>query len=603
MPKKKQLKDYKILSKIGRGTFGTVYKAFNIATKNEVALKKIDKSKIDINILGDLNKLRKLEIEKLRHENLCEFIEYFEEGKCYCFVFQLLNSKNTLQQYFSEFPEQLSLSEIKLIIKGITEGLYHLTQEKINYTSLNPANIFLQQTEHELFTSVKLTDYGTLRKSQEFSIFYPPEECMEENVQSGIWSLGMILATLFSDTHNIKDYREKQIIEIATPEKLQNDCIDFLNSCLQLSPKYMKSAEELLAHPFLCKNTHFDIIAGELPFKYIFDGKLHHYYLSVDTKYDLIKYKEPETFTKLKNLLEESKLELKKAKSAQEEIARSAAFLKKTLENKGKDWEEKKHAMEKCITELMLEIEYTQQSNWKTQLENEDIQDYEIHAKIAEQSKRFDEMLEIVKERIKLSTILTTEEGNVLGIAYRQCIKSRFHSLKKIDGMIQRDKSGIIKKQLNCHRSMIIREIIKLSTDVEKILDECISNNEVQDDRKIYYMTLKAECINYRSQCEEGDKTGQKVVEQYKEAQSLGAKTLPPTHPVRLGTALCFSTYYLEYKKDFYSAGKIAKDAFDEAMPELDDLEDDEYEESYKIIDLLKDRLVYCASEQKKQAG
>ncbi|KAJ1393934.1 14-3-3 protein, partial [Sesbania bispinosa] len=64
-------------------------------------------------------------------------------------------------------------------------------------------------------------------------------------------------------------------------------------------------------------------------------------------------------------------------------------------------------------------------------------------------------------------------------------------------------------------------------------------------------------------------------------AASATANTdLPSTHPIRLGLALNFSVFYYEIMNSPERACHLAKQAFDEAIAELDTLS----EESYKIV-------------------
>ncbi|KAF8048176.1 hypothetical protein N665_2626s0001 [Sinapis alba] len=66
---------------------------------------------------------------------------------------------------------------------------------------------------------------------------------------------------------------------------------------------------------------------------------------------------------------------------------------------------------------------------------------------------------------------------------------------------------------------------------------------------------------------------------------------LAPTHPIRLGLALNFSVFYYEILNSPDRACSLAKQAFDEAIAELDTLGDESCKDSTLIMQLLRDNL------------
>jgi 14-3-3 protein epsilon len=83
-----------------------------------------------------------------------------------------------------------------------------------------------------------------------------------------------------------------------------------------------------------------------------------------------------------------------------------------------------------------------------------------------------------------------------------------------------------------------------------------------------------------------------KSLEAYKNATEVASTDLAPTHPIRLGLALNFSVFYYEILNSPDQACHLAKQAFDDAIAELDTLSEESYKDSTLIMQLLRDNLV-----------
>uniref|UniRef100_A0A8C9ZNG0 Tyrosine 3-monooxygenase/tryptophan 5-monooxygenase activation protein beta n=1 Tax=Sander lucioperca TaxID=283035 RepID=A0A8C9ZNG0_SANLU len=169
-------------------------------------------------------------------------------------------------------------------------------------------------------------------------------------------------------------------------------------------------------------------------------------------------------------------------------------------------------------------------------------------AKLAEQAERYDDMAAAMKAVTEQGLELSNEERNLLSVAY---------------------------KNVN-------------------LLDKFLIPNASQAESKVFYLKMKGDYFRYLSEVASGDSKKDTVdssQQAYQKAFDISKKDMQPTHPIRLGLALNFSVFYYEILNSPEQACTLAKQAFDEAIAELDTLNEDSYKDSTLIMQLLRDNL------------
>ena len=81
------LKDFKILNELGRGSFGTVYKAESLLNNKECVLKKIEINNLKHKHRKDAIKEVQI-LKKVRHENIIKYYNSFCEDNCLYIVME-----------------------------------------------------------------------------------------------------------------------------------------------------------------------------------------------------------------------------------------------------------------------------------------------------------------------------------------------------------------------------------------------------------------------------------------------------------------------------------------------------------------------------------
>ena len=110
---------------------------------------------------------------------------------------------------------------------------------------------------------------------------------------------------------------------------------------------------------------------------------------------------------------------------------------------------------------------------------------------------------------------------------------------------------------------------------------------------------MKADYYRYLAEFSEGEKKAEHAgnAETAYTAATNAAAGLAPTHPIRLGLALNYSVFMYEVQNKQPDACALAKQAFDDAIAELDTLDEESYKDSTLIMQLLRDNLTLWTSE------
>jgi len=221
-------------------------------------------------------------------------------------------------------------------------------------------------------------------------------------------------------------------------------------------------------------------------------------------------------------------------------------------------------------------------------------------AKLAEQAERFDEMVTDMKEVAKQPQELTVEERNLLSVAYKNVIGSRRASWRVVTSIEQKgdaEKQSIIKD----YKAKIEDELVDICNDILGIIEDALIPNSTAEEAKVFYYKMKGDYHRYLSEFQVADSrkaSASAALDAYQAASGIASKDLPPTHPIRLGLALNFSVFYYEILNSPDQACQIAKQAFDDAIAELDTLNEESYKDSTLIMQLLRDNLTLWTSDQ-----
>nr|XP_043618771.1 14-3-3 protein 9-like [Erigeron canadensis] len=223
-------------------------------------------------------------------------------------------------------------------------------------------------------------------------------------------------------------------------------------------------------------------------------------------------------------------------------------------------------------------------------------------AKLAEQAERYDEMVDAMKKVAQLDIELTVEERNLLSVGYKNVVGSRRASWRILSSIEQKEESRgneVNVKRIKEYRQKVETELSDICGDIMTVIDEHLIPSSSAGESTVFYYKMKGDYYRYLAEFKSGSDKKEAADQSLKAYQlaSTAAEELSPTHPIRLGLALNFSVFYYEIMNSPERACHLAKQAFDEAISELDSLSEESYKDSTLIMQLLRDNLTLWTSD------
>ncbi|KAL0233627.1 hypothetical protein PCE1_002140 [Barthelona sp. PCE] len=278
---------YKIIARVGEGTFSEVLKAVDVSTNELVAIKRM---RSHISSVQEVNGLREIQaLRKLRHENIVQLKEVLYDRKLgrLALVFELMDLN--LYELIRNRRHYLSESRIKALMYNLFKALDYTHRNAIFHRDIKPENILVSNT------SVKLADYGSCRGiyteppyTEYISTrwYRPPEALITNghyNFKMDIWGVGCVffeIATLYPlfpgrnevdqldkihsvlgtpNQQTLNQFRGKAHISLDFPKKsgtgikklvphLSRAAIDLMEKLLRYNPEDRLSARQALKH-------------------------------------------------------------------------------------------------------------------------------------------------------------------------------------------------------------------------------------------------------------------------------------------------------------------------------------------------------------------
>ena len=220
-------------------------------------------------------------------------------------------------------------------------------------------------------------------------------------------------------------------------------------------------------------------------------------------------------------------------------------------------------------------------------------------AMLAEQCERYEDMIEILEEMIKLKKEeINCDERNLISIAYKNYINEIRNSIKIILSYEKKeiqDKNSLYLNYIKEYKEKIIKELekecVKVCDNIQNLIFPKIENRET----KVFFGKMKGDYYRYIAENTEGDikkKYSDLSLGTYNETIAI-SNNLNYQNSEKLSLLLNLSVFYYEVNFDFNEALNLAKDTLNKGKNALNGVNEDneEFKESISILNLINDNI------------
>ncbi|XP_077166144.1 serine/threonine-protein kinase MARK1-like [Paroedura picta] len=254
---------YDLERTLGKGHFAVVKLARHVFTGERVAVKVIDKSKLDGGAATQL--LQEVRCMKLvQHPNVVRLYEVIDTHSKLYLILEL-GDGGDMFDHIMQHEGGLGEQQAKHYFAQIVHAISYCHRLHVVHRDLKPENVVFFQEQGV----VKLTDFGfsncfqpgTMLTTSCGSLAYSaPEILLGDEYDApavDIWSLGVILYMLVCGQPPFQEANDSETLTMildcryAIPSHVSSQCADLISQMLQRNPQQRASLEQIETHPWL----------------------------------------------------------------------------------------------------------------------------------------------------------------------------------------------------------------------------------------------------------------------------------------------------------------------------------------------------------------
>lgn len=253
----KSLGDYSLLEVVGEGSSGKVKRAMNSKTKQMVAIKIIQKRKLEANEIERTK--REIQIMKqLDHENIIKLYDVIETPHKLNIVMELIDGSDLMTYVVKS--NGLSEAESHKLFSQILSAVSYCHSVNIVHRDIKHKNIMIGKDGN-----AKLIDFGLSNFLSDGKLgstfcgtpaYAAPEMLLGQKYVGSlidVWSLGVVFYTMLTGKFPFNNVSELLVGNFVEPEGISPECCDLLKKMLVVKPEFRAHLQDIMQHPWLTK--------------------------------------------------------------------------------------------------------------------------------------------------------------------------------------------------------------------------------------------------------------------------------------------------------------------------------------------------------------
>jgi 14-3-3 protein epsilon len=218
-------------------------------------------------------------------------------------------------------------------------------------------------------------------------------------------------------------------------------------------------------------------------------------------------------------------------------------------------------------------------------------------AQVLDQTNRNEEMVSLMKRVVDLNPVLSTDERNLLSVAYKNIVTIHRSGLRILSAVGDHDDGTATPwriAQIAGIRERISSELKAACLDLINMVGGTLIPACSDDESRMFFEKLRADYYRYMCEATSGDDLTEITIQarkSYEDAIEIAKGALPPASPGYLGLVLDYTVFLFEVVRNRAEAIELAQKTYSECSSLVDSNSEEIYSEATILLQILREKI------------